>query len=129
MATSILSTVKKSLGLVEDDTSFDTEVILFTNSVLATLNQIGVGPETGFQIEDAGATWDDLLGADSRLNFVQSYVHIKVKLLFDPPATSFAIKAMETIASELESRISTVREVDKWNTEQAALPPPPTEEW
>lgn len=128
MATSILSTVKKSLGLVEDD-SYDTEVILFTNTVLATLNQIGVGPETGFQIEDAEATWDDLLGTDPRLNFVQSYVHIKVKLLFDPPATSFVIKAFEDQAKELEFRIYTTKEVDKWQAQEAATPPPPTEEW
>lgn len=129
MSSSILTSVKKNLGFDESDTSFDADILLFINTVLATLNQIGVGPETGYQIEDKVATWGDLLGTDPRLNFVQSYVYLKVRLLFDPPATSFAIKAMETIATELEQRISTVREVDKWNAEQAATPPPVVEEW
>jgi hypothetical protein len=116
---SILNTVKKSLGLVESDTTFDNDILLFINSVFSTLNQIGVGPEDGFQIEDADATWDSLLDSDLRLNFVKGYVYLKVRLLFDPPVTSFAIAAMETQSKELEYRIYTVKEVDKWQAIQS----------
>lgn len=114
MADSILTTTKKSLGLEEDDTSFDRDILTFINTVLATLNQIGVGPESGFWIGDKSATWDNLLGTDPRLNFVQSYVYLKVRLLFDPPTTSFTIDAMDKIATELEVRIYLLLEADKW---------------
>ncbi len=114
MSDSILLTVKKSLGLDEEYNVFDSDILMFTNAVLSTLNQIGVGSDGGFSIEDDGATWDDLLGGDLRLNNVKAYVYLKVRMLFDPPATSFAIAAMETQAKELEYRIYTVMEVDKW---------------
>jgi hypothetical protein len=111
---SILNTVKQSLNLEVDDLSFDGVVLMFINSVLSNLNQIGVGPENGFQIEDASATWDGLLDNDPRLNNVKSFVYLKVRMLFDPPGTSFAIAAMENQAKELEYRIYTAMEVDKW---------------
>jgi hypothetical protein len=114
VASSILTTVKKSLGLVESDESFDPDIVLFINSVLANLNQIGVGPVDGFQIEDKSATWESFLDADPRLNNVKAFVYLKVKLLFDPPATSFAIQAVESQAQELEYRIYTAMEVSKW---------------
>ena len=121
MEDSILTTVKKSLGIDENDTAFDLDIILFINSVLSTLNQIGVGPVHGFQIEDKSATWEEFLAGDTRLNNVKAYVHIKVRLLFDPPATSFTIAAMEKQAEELEYRIYTVMEVDKWKAAELVL--------
>lgn len=111
---SILTSTKKSLGLDEDYTAFDPDILMFINSVLATLNQIGIGPENGFQIEDKVATWESFLGTEPRLNTVQAYVHFKVRLLFDPPATSFAIAAIENQIKELEYRIYTFSEVEKW---------------
>lgn len=114
MESSILTSIKKSLGLDEDYVAFDPDILMFTNTVLATLNQLGVGPVNGYQIEDKDSTWDEFLGSDLRLNTVKSYVLLKVRLLFDPPATSFAIAAIEANAKELEYRIYTVMEVDKW---------------
>lgn len=123
MIDSILTSVKKNLGYEEADTSFDPDILMFTNTTLATLNQIGVGPENGFRIEDKTATWDNLLGSsDPRLNFVQTYVYMKVRLIFDPPATSFAIKAMEDLVREQEVRIYLLRESDKWIASNPALP-------
>jgi hypothetical protein len=111
---SILNTIKQTLGLEADDTSFDIDVLLFTNSVFSHLTQIGVGPTDGFQIEDSSVTWDAFLANDKRINNVKAFVHLKVRLLFDPPATSFAIAAMEAQAKEIEFRIYTVKEVDAW---------------
>lgn len=113
MADSILTSIKKALGLDEDYIAFDPDILLFINSVLANLNQIGVGPVDGFQIEDKTVTWDDFLGDDPRLNNVKALVYTKVRLMFDPPATSFAIEAIENIARELEVRIYTAVEVEK----------------
>ena len=114
MEDSILTTIKKVLGLDDAYTAFDLDLLLLINSVLANLNQIGVGPVHGFQIEDKSATWGDFLGDDPRLNNVKALVFMKVQLLFDPPATSFAIEAKERIAKELEYRIYTFAEVEKW---------------
>lgn len=121
MSDSILTSVKKTLGLEESDESFDLDITLFINSVLSTLNQIGVGPEAGFQIEDKTTTWESFLGTDPRLNNVKAYVYLKVRLMFDPPSTSFAIEAMKKNAEELEFRINMTREVDRWQTQQALL--------
>lgn len=113
MAGSILTDVKKALGITEDYTAFDLDIQMHINSVLSALTQIGVGPETGFQIEDKTATWDDLLGGDARFNMVKTWVYSKVRLIFDPPSTSFAIAAQQEVIKELEFRIYMVSEVDK----------------
>lgn len=111
---SILTSIKKSLGLEEDYTAFDPDIVMYTNTALATLSQLGVGPVEGFQIADKTSTWESFLGSDPRLNFVPSYVLLKVKLLFDPPATSFAIQAVENQIREYEWRISVFRETQQW---------------
>lgn len=102
---SILTSIKKTLNIDATDTSFDTDVRMHINAILSTLHQIGVGPDAGFEIGDANATWEDLLGTDPQKNNVKSYIYTKVKLLFDPPTTSFGIKALEDVAREFETRI------------------------
>lgn len=123
MASSILTTVKKTLGLDESYTVYDPDLILLINSVLANLNQIGVGEDVGFQIEDKNATWESFLGSDPRLNNVKAYTAIKVRLLFDAPATSFAIAALESQAKELEFRIYMTAEVATWQEEHPVETP------
>jgi len=41
-------------------------------------------------------------------------MYIKVRLLFDPPATSFAISSLKENAAELEARLLIQREADLW---------------
>lgn len=110
MEDSILNSTKKILGLGEDYTAFDLDIITHINSVFSILFQLGVGPADGFLIEDAGTTWSDFLEDNVGLNMVKSYIFLKVRLLFDPPGTSFAIDAMNHQISEYEWRISTHRE-------------------
>ena len=114
MITSILTSVKKTLGLPEADTSFDEDIILFVNSVFATLNQLGVGPADGFAIEDKVPTWDAFLGTDKRKNNVKQYVQMRVRMAFDPPSTSYHQTAMENQIKELEWRINAYREETDW---------------
>jgi hypothetical protein len=112
---SILTSVKKVLGIDEEYVAFDVDILLYINSVLAVLNQIGVGPTNGFQIEDKTATWTQFLAGDeTRLNNVKGLVCLRVRLLFDPPATSFAIKAIEDQIREHETRLYIDREAAKW---------------
>ncbi len=101
---SILDSIKKQLGVTEDH--FDPDIVMGINTALFELMQIGVGPETGFSIIDSGDIWQDFLGDATDLESVKSYVHIKVKLLFDPPQTSFAIESMNNILTKIEWRLN-----------------------
>lgn len=108
VARSILNTIKKALGLDSSYDVFDADIVMHINSTFATLNQLGVGPEEGFNIEDDSATWQDFLGLveTNKLLSVKSYMYLKVRLLFDPPTTSFAIDAMKKSAEEYEWRLN-----------------------
>lgn len=114
MSDSILTSTKKILNIPEDYTAFDMDVILHINSVLSTLNQLGIGPTEGFAIDDATETWEQFLGTDKRLNSVKTYVYLRVRLLFDPPATGHHITALEKQITELEWRLNVVREETAW---------------
>lgn len=114
MAQSILNSIKKVIGLVEEDHSFDVDILLHTNSVFSTLTQLGVGPVTGFEIEDDSTMWDTFLGDDPRANFVKSYVYLKVRLLFDAPSNPSVLTSMNEQIKELEWRINVLMEGDSW---------------
>lgn len=103
---SILTSVKKVIGFDEDYDVFDIDLIMHINTVFSVLHQLGVGPTTPFSIDDKDAKWQDFTGDESAINSVKTYVAIKVRLIFDPPATSFAITSFEKIASELEWRLN-----------------------
>ena len=107
---SILDSTKKILGLDPEYDVFDVDIISHINSAFFTLNQLGVGPSEGFMIVDDAATWSEYLGGQINLNAVKTYVYLRVRLLFDPPQTSFAISAMEKQIQELEWRLNVHRE-------------------
>lgn len=111
---SILDSVKQVLGQDADYTSFDVDVLMGINSVFSTLNQLGIGPTDGFAITDNTAVWADFLGSDPRLNSVKTYVYLRVRMLFDPPTTSYLITAMEKQILELEWRLNVVYEGMVW---------------
>lgn len=109
---SILTSIKKMLGITEEYTQFDPDITLYINSALMTLMQIGVGTPEGFNVVDKNELWTDFLGEDlKKLGGVQSYVYLKVKLIFDPPQNSFTIDALKKQADELEWRLN--HEADK----------------
>lgn len=114
MLTSILTSVKKVLNVDATYTAFDEDILMHINSVFSTLTQLGVGPATGFAIEDDTATWDAFLGTDPRLNNVKTYVCLRVRMLFDPPTTSYLIDAMKEQIRELEFRMNVYREETAW---------------
>ena len=102
---SILTSIKKLLGIAEEYTHFDEDLIIHINSVFATLTQIGVGPSEGFTIADKYATWDNFISDSTSLISVKTYVHLKVRLLFDPPANSAVMSSIERQISEFEWRL------------------------
>ena len=119
--TSILNDVKSALGLAEDYTAFDKDVILHLNAVLGTVTQLGVGPRTGFEVVGTNEKWSDLLGEELRLNMVKAYVYDGVKSLFDPALFGFVLTATKERMLENSSRITMV--VDEIKADAAAITP------
>lgn len=106
METSILTSIKKMLGIAEDYTEFDEDIITHINSVFLNLTQLGVGPEEGFMIEDDTAVWEDFIDGSIRLQAVKTYIYLKVKLLFDPPLSSSVTESFTRMIAELEWRLN-----------------------
>lgn len=106
MEESILTSIKKMLGMEENYNVFDTDIIIHINTIFMTLNQLGVGPSSGFKIEDDSAMWSEYIDEDSDLEAVKTYIYLKVKLLFDPPLSSSVIEVMKQSIAELEWRLN-----------------------
>ena len=106
MNDSILTSIKKLLGITEEYEHFDQDIIIHINSVFMVLNQLGVGPSNGFSITDKTAVWSDFISEGANLESVKSYIYLKVRLLFDPPTTSAVMESMNRMISELEFRLN-----------------------
>lgn len=106
MNDSILTSIKKLLGITEEYEHFDQDIIIHINSVFMILNQLGVGPSNGFSITDKTAVWSDFISEGVNIESVKSYIYLKVRLLFDPPTTSAVMESMNRIISELEFRLN-----------------------
>lgn len=101
---SILNDIKHLLGISQDCYYFDQDIIIYINSAFGVLNQIGSGGEIPFAIKDETATWSDY-PSDEPVELIKNYIYLKVRLTFDPPATSFVLASMERSLNELEWRI------------------------
>lgn len=110
---SILTSIKKMLGISEDYTQFDADLIMHINSVFLNLTQLGVGPASGFTIEDEITEWTDFINNNAQLQAVKSYIYLKVKLLFDPPLSSAVIESTNRMIAELEWRLNVAAESDE----------------
>lgn len=110
MSDSILISTKKAVDIPENYNVFDQNIIMYINGVFSTLNQLGIGPDEGFEIADSTSTWSHFLGGNAKFNFVKTYMFLRVKMLFDPPGTSFLQDAIKEQIKELEVRINIERE-------------------
>lgn len=108
---SILTSVKKMLGITEEYDVFDKDIIMHINSVFMILTQLGVGPAQGFYITDKDSKWTDFIPKDDK-NFesVKSYMFLKVRLLFDPPTGSIVMECVKQMINELEWRLNLAAE-------------------
>lgn len=103
---SILTSIKQQLGIEEEYSPFDPELIIFINSSIASLSQLGVGPEQGFSISDETSTWGDYVGEDPRLvSIIKTCIFLKVKILFDPPMSSIVMESLKEMMREQEWRL------------------------
>lgn len=105
---SILTTIKKDLGIPETVTDFDTDVTMAINTAINALTQIGVGPEEGYRIQGVENEWEELLGEDPGLEEAKSYIFIKTKMLFDPVQMSSIVRdCYDRFLKEIEWRLAT----------------------
>lgn len=103
---SILTSVKKLLGIAEECTDFDADVVMYVNSALFVLSQIGVGP-VGFTITGSEETWEQFSTDKLKNEAVKAYLAVKVRLLgFDPPQSSSTMEAMKNAVAEMEWRLN-----------------------
>lgn len=112
MSESILKQLRALLGVEEETTAFDLDIITAANAALMTLNQLGVGPAGGVFIVDESTTWADVLGCRTDLGALQEYILIKTRLLFDTSLSSAVQNALVESASEFEWRLSVQNEND-----------------
>ena len=103
---SILTSIKKMLGITEDYTHFDTDIVMHINSVFSILTQLGVGPPEGFYIQDKTTIWYEYISDPNKIEMVKSYMYLKVRLIFDPPSSSSVIEAFNKQISEFEWRLN-----------------------
>ena len=111
MDDSILNSVKDMIAGGAIHEHFDNELIMHINSVIASLRQIGIGPDDGFSITDDSAVWSDLVGDSKMLDSVKSYIAFKVRMMFDPPTSSSVSEAIKENIKELEWRLGTTYEI------------------
>ena len=110
---SILTSIKKLLGIDAEYKHFDPDLIMHINSVFSILTQLGVGPPNGFSITGDSEKWDSFIAKDpDNFSLVKSYMHLKVKLLFDPPLGSAVIESINKQISEFEWRLNVAAESD-----------------
>lgn len=104
---SILTSIKKLVGVNEDCTDFDTDIVMHINTVFSGLKQMGAGPKEGFIIKDKYAVWSDYIPKTNKnLEMIKTYVYLKVRLLFDPPTISSLLESLQKLVEEYEWRIS-----------------------
>lgn len=115
---SILTSIKKLLGIAEGYTHFDDDLILHINSIFSVLTQMGIGPSTGYMITDAGNTWDEFTENKFYYEGVKNYIHLRVKLVFDPPLSSAVTEAINKMITELEWRLFAASETKSLRGEE-----------
>lgn len=101
---SILNSIKKLLNISKDDTSFDTDIIIHINSVITSLLQIGIGKEN-FRVVDKDTKWTDYISNDKSIDYIKTYIYLKVKMVFDPPANGSIMQSFNETIKELEWRL------------------------
>ena len=96
---SILEDTKTYLGILEDDHSFNSEIADAVANALATATQLNHEVSA---IQSSEADYP----ATTLGRILRQYVNYSVRLTFDPPQTSFAIKAVEALKQEAEWRLT-----------------------
>ena len=106
MEESILDSIKDMLGPDSSYDVFDNEILIHINMALSVLTQLGVGPAEGFVVTGSDETWNQFLGNAKNIDMAKTFVFMKVKMVFDPPNSSFVLSSMEKACDELGWRLT-----------------------
>lgn len=102
MEESVLITIKKLLGIHSEDTNFDTDIIVLINSAFSRLYTLAVGPSIPFRIQSKDEKWTDFMNGQTEIESVKTYVHLKTKIVFDPPQMGYLVESIKEQIKELE---------------------------
>lgn len=100
----VLEDIKKFLGISSDVYEFDIDIISAINSALFVLYQLGIGLSEPFSV-DKSTTWDEIETTAPK-QVIKDYIGMKVRMVFDPPSSSFVAEALRDRLSELEFRLN-----------------------
>lgn len=105
---SILISIRSAVGLMEDCTDFDRQLISDINTVFLSTRQLGLGPANGKHVSSDLDTWESIFGDlnERDLEGVKTYVELRVRLLFDPPTSQALLTAMIQQADRLEWQLN-----------------------
>lgn len=119
---SILMSIKKLLNVEHDDPAFDMDIGMAINAEFMTLHQLGIGPDEGFYVNDADTVWTDFSTDKTLLHSVKQYIYLKVRMIFDPPASSIVADACNNRISELEFRLNVQAERNQNENSETETP-------
>lgn len=102
---SILNSIKKLLNIPIEEKAFDADIIIHINSVISSLLQIGIGPKDGYRISDENDLWEDYIPEESNIDYIKTYIYLRVKMIFDPPLNSSVLQSLNETIRELEWRL------------------------
>ena len=106
MEESIFESIKALLGPDSSYEVFDQDILIHINTAIATLTQLGVGPQEGFRVTGSDEEWIDFTNDEKVLDMAKTYIYLKVKMVFDPPTSSFVVSSYERTCQELEWRLN-----------------------
>ena len=110
----IITDVKQMVGASIYDDSFDVNIVIAINSALAVLSDIGISEVDDVCLEIGDTmTWDELLEGRTDIEYIKSYIQLKVKMLFDPPSSSALLDAYNRQIAEFEWRLNTKQSAKK----------------
>ena len=126
LSTPILTSVKNYLGIHKEDDSFDEILVDNTKMSLLEMTDIGVidnaDGEPDFSEVTNKTTWEEVMRKlyprlDSKvknlLPYVETFICISVRLLFDPPASQMILQMLKDKKNELIYRLN--RHLDNTN--------------
>ena len=106
MEESIFESIKALLGPDSSYEVFDQDILIHINTAIATLTQLGVGPSEGFRVTGPDEEWGEFTNDEKVLDMAKTYIYLKVKMVFDPPSSSFVMSSYERTCQELEWRLN-----------------------
>lgn len=102
---SILNSVKTGVGIVEQHNFYDSTIVPLINSNFSILNDMGVGPEEPFHIDNEESNWSEFTSDEKIQRMVREWMVLKVRLAFDPPASGTIVDLLKETVTELETRM------------------------